>query len=75
MLVWLAILLVFVLVLQHRARIRAARERPVARHDALVLPPHLADTLRMPPTFVRPNGQAAVPASAPPPSALPSPPR
>jgi hypothetical protein len=34
-------------------RPESARPRPA--HDALVLPPHLADALRTPPTFVRPN--------------------
>jgi uncharacterized membrane protein len=44
-----------------------ARPRPA--HDALVLPPHLADSLRMPPTFVRPN----VPPPTPPAPAIPRP--
>jgi hypothetical protein len=76
MLVGLAILLVLVLVVQHRSRRGAGKERPVAKHDVLVLPPHLAEALRMPPTFVRPSGRTpsgAPPASAP--SEPPAPPR
>ena len=67
MLVGLAILLVVVLVVQHRVGRSAGKERPVARHDALVLPPHLAESLRTSPSFVRPSGKAS--AGSPPPAA------
>ncbi len=78
MLVALAVLLVLVLVLvvQHRSRRSAGKERPVTQHDVLVLPPHLAEALRMPPTPVRPNVRApsgSAPVSGP--SGPPSPPR
>jgi hypothetical protein len=65
-----------VLVVQHLSRRGTGKERPVAQHQALVLPPHLAEGLRTPPTFVRPNVRAPTgppPASAP--SGPPAPPR
>ena len=67
MLVGLAMLLVLVLMVQHRVRRSGGKERPVARHDALVLPPHLAESLRTSPSFVRPSGKAST--GSPPPSA------
>jgi hypothetical protein len=68
MLVALAVLLAVALVLQYRSRSRAARDHPVVQQGVLVLPPHLAESLRMPPSLVRPSGKASTdtqPASAP----------
>jgi hypothetical protein len=76
MLVALVVLFLLVLVVQHRSKRGAGKERPVTQHDVLVLPPHLAEALRMPPTLIRPNVRApsgSAPASGP--SGPPSPPR
>jgi hypothetical protein len=75
MLVGLIVLLAVALVLQHRSRSRAAREHPVAQQGVLVLPPHLAESLRMPPSLVRPSGKASTDTPASAPFGPPSPPR